>query len=217
MKITRTTALATSLATIGLAATAGSASAYSFTSSEGGAPVPVGTPFTLGGGAIQVQNSVGTTWMTCMGSTLNGVTGSRGASNISSQLNVTSGSWNGCKVGAQNIFYTVNASQNSPWQIVPTSGTNSPFGSVVDGVNLTVRCGSPTSSSATYTGSLTSGVSETNLATGLQITLATAGNLAKSGTGCPALPNPASVTQTNTVTSVGGAPVSSTNNLWLNP
>jgi hypothetical protein len=202
-------------ATLGLAGTAGAASAYSITSSAGGAAVPVGTSFSSSGGALSFQNaSSGSTVATCTGSTLNGVTGGTG---VSSQLDVTSGTYTGCKVGTQNVFVTVNASAASPWAVVPTTGTGSPFGGEVRNVSVTVRCGSTTATPATYTGSLLTGVTETNQTDGSKINLTSAGSLAKTGAGCPALPASAAVTQENVLTAVGGSPVSAANNLWLNP
>lgn len=201
--------------TLGLAGTATAASAYSITASDGGAAVPVGTSFDSSGGALNFQNAAtGAVAATCTGSTLNGVTGGTG---VSSQLDVTSGSYSGCRVGSQNVFVTVNASAASPWSVVPTGGTASPFTGEVQGVNVTVRCGTATSTPATYSGTLTSGVSATNQTAGSKINLTSAGALTKSGSGCPALPASALVTQENLLTAVGGAPVSAANNLWLNP
>jgi hypothetical protein len=202
-------------ATLGLAGTATAASAYSITASDGGAAVPVGTAFSSAGGALSFQNAAtGATAATCASSTLDGVTGGSGAS---SQLDVTSGSYTGCKVGSQNVFVTVGASAASPWSVVPTGGTGSPFTGEVQNVNVTVRCGTATSTPATYSGTLTTGVSATNQTDGSKINLAAAGSLTKAGSGCPALPATASVTQENLLTTVGGAPVSAANNLWLNP
>jgi hypothetical protein len=82
---------------------------------------------------------------------------------------------------------------------------------------VTVRCGTPTATPATYTGNLTSGVTLENNTAGSITHLVAAGLLTKSGTGCPLLPNPAKVTQDNTLTNVGGSAVSPTNNLWTNP
>jgi hypothetical protein len=203
-------------ATLGLAGTATAASAYTITSSAGGAAVPVGTSFASSGGALSFQNAAtGATAATCTGSTLGGVTGD-GGSGVSSQLDVTSGTYTGCKVGSQNVFVTVNASSAAPWSVVPTGGTG-PFTGEVRNVNVTVRCGTATSTPATYSGTLTSGVSETNQTDASKINLAAAGSLTKSGSGCPALPATAAVTQENVLTAVGGSPVSAANNLWLNP
>jgi hypothetical protein len=200
--------------TLGLAGTATAASAYNITSSAGGAAVPVGTSFSSSGGSLSFQNAAtGAVAATCTGSTLNGVTGGTG---VSSQLDVTSGSYTGCKVGSQNVFVTVNATAASPWSVVPTGGTG-PFTGEVQNVNVTVRCGTATSTPATYSGTLTSGVSETNQTAGSKINLSSAGSLTKTGSGCPALPATASVTQENVLTAVGGSPVSAANNLWLNP
>jgi hypothetical protein len=202
-------------ATLGLAGTATAASAYNITSSAGGSAVPVGTSFSSSGGALSFQNaSTGSTVATCTGSTLSGVSGGSG---VSSQLDVTSGTYTGCKVGSQNVFVTVNASAASPWSVVPTTGTTSPFGGQVQNVNVTVRCGTATATPATYSGTLTTGVTETNQTAASKINLTSAGALTKAGSGCPALPASAAVTQENVLTAVGGSPVSATNNLWLNP
>ncbi|CAB4922605.1 unannotated protein [freshwater metagenome] len=215
MNLKHKAAVIATAATLGLAGTATAASAYSITSSAGGAAVPVGTSFASSGGALSFQNAAtGATAATCASSTLNGVTGGTG---VSSQLDVTSGSYTGCKVGSQNVFVTVNASAASPWSVVPTTGTGSPFGGEVRNVNVTVRCGTATSTPATYSGTLTTGVTETNQTDASKINLASAGSLTKAGSGCPALPATAAVTQENVLTAVGGAPVSAANNLWLNP
>ncbi|MDO9407398.1 hypothetical protein [Patulibacter sp.] len=215
MNLKHKAAVIATAATLGLAGTATAASAYSITSSAGGAAVPVGTSFSSAGGALSFQNAAtGANVASCTASTLNGVTGGSGTS---SQLDVTGGSYTGCKVGSQNVFVTVNASAASPWSVVPTSGTTSPFAGEVQNVNVTVRCGTATATPATYTGTLTTGVSETNQTDGSKISLAAAGSLTKSGSGCPFLPATAAVTQENVLTSVGGAPVSAANNLWLNP
>lgn len=217
MKRIRRAALVAATATLGLAGTATAASAYSVTSSAGGAAVPVGTAFQSSGGALSFQNAAsGATAATCTGSTLGGVTGD-GGSGVSSQLDITSGTYTGCRTGGQNVFVTVNASAASPWSVVPTTGTGSPFGGEVRNVDVTVRCGTATATPATYSGTLTTGVSETNQIDASKINLTSAGALTKSGSGCPTLPATAAVTQENVLTSVGGSPVSAANNLWLNP
>lgn len=127
MDLKHKAAAITVTAALGLAGSATAASAYSITSSAGGAAVPVGTSFASSGGALSFQNAAtGSTAATCASSTLNGVTGGSG---VSSQLDVTSGSYTGCKVGSQNVFVTVNAAA-TPWSVVPTSGTGPILGEV---------------------------------------------------------------------------------------
>jgi hypothetical protein len=212
-------ALATAAAAVPLVAAA-PAGAYFITAYDGGPAVPVGTPFTGTAGGFSFQNAAtGATVGTCTGATANGVTG--GSSGVSEQLDVTSGTITGCKVGSQNVFVTANASAASPWSVVPRSGTTSPFGGEVQNVNITVRCGTATATPATYAGTITTGGSSQNVVgtpgSGSTITAVQAGPLTKSGSGCPALPSTGSITGTIVLRSVGGVSVSATNNLWLNP
>jgi hypothetical protein len=194
---------------------ASKAGSYNLTYSSGGAAVPVGTSWTSSGGSLSFLNKSGAVIATCTGSSLSGVTGTTN-DGPSNELSVTGGSYTGCTTAGSPVYVTVNASSSSPWNVIPTSGSASPFKGEVTGINVTVRCGSPSATPATYSGNLTKGVSEQNAKTGSVIGLKDAASLAKSGSGCPTLPNPAYVTQSNTLQTVGGNPVTKKNNLWLN-
>jgi hypothetical protein len=216
MLTTRKLAVATGVASLALAGAAASASAYQvYPNATAATPWADGTPYTATAGALQFANLGGTTIANCTGGSVTGA-----VSDGSTALSVGAGSsFTGCTVAGAPVFVTVNPT----WKITALSGTSPTFEGQAAGVNVTVRCGTPTATPATYAGTLTSLTGNpasgsfqiNNDTTGSTITLNKAGLLDKTGTGCPTLPNPARVTVSYKAATVNGAAVTATNNLWV--
>jgi hypothetical protein len=221
MKIRRSGAVgaaaAATLATILGAGADRASAAHFYPSASLGTPWSDTTLWTATTGSFVFKHPTsGATLGQCTGSQLAGKVGGSGT-----RLEVNSASFSGCVVAGAPVFITPGVS--SPWQIVPGTGSGLSWPTVLQDTRLTIRCGSPTAAPATYSGALasdaTGAVDWQNVAASpSRLVISSGAALARTaGLGCPMLPATMRVTATLMPTSVGGAGMSPTNDLWVGP